>query len=141
MNESNLNNINDLNDPNIFFDFDVNLEQLKEIYHYDKKYQNNKFTKNGFQLWPATEPYLSIALLHNDDKERILKDISENIGNKFTSTSLDIQNIKNMLMPTDIDQQFGKTFIGLTKWMNEERSFNIQNEAPCITKMFSVYEK
>ena len=44
MNESNPNNINDLNDPNIFFDFDVNLEQLKEIYHYDKKYQNNKFT-------------------------------------------------------------------------------------------------
>tara|TARA_B100000029_G_C17089054_1_gene783529 strand:- start:130 stop:465 length:336 start_codon:yes stop_codon:yes gene_type:complete len=44
MNESNPNNINDLNDPNIFFDFDINLEQLKEIYHYDKKYQNNKFT-------------------------------------------------------------------------------------------------
>ena len=44
MNESNPNNINDLNDPNIFFDFNVNLEQLKEIYHYDKKYQNNKFT-------------------------------------------------------------------------------------------------
>ena len=38
MNESNLNN------PNICFDFDVNLEQLKEIYHYDKKYQNNKLT-------------------------------------------------------------------------------------------------
>ena len=113
---------------------------LATIDHFSK-YQNNKFTENGFQLWPATEPYLSIDLLHNDDKKRILEDISENIGNKFTSTSLDIQNIKNMLMPTDIDQQFGKTFIGLTKWMNEERSFNIQNEAPCITKMFSLYEK
>ena len=38
MNESNL------KDSNICFNFDVNLEQLKEIYHHDKKYQNNKFT-------------------------------------------------------------------------------------------------
>ena len=38
-----------------------------------------------------------------------------------------------MLMPTDIDQQFGRTFIELTKWMNNLRGFNIQNEAPYIT--------
>ena len=65
----------------------------------------------------------------------------KNIGNKFASLSLEIQNIKNMLMPTDIDQQFGRTFIELTKWMNNLRGFNIQNEAPYITKMFSLYEK
>tara|TARA_B100000809_G_scaffold238845_1_gene259939 strand:+ start:587 stop:1789 length:1203 start_codon:yes stop_codon:yes gene_type:complete len=113
---------------------------LPTINHFSK-YQNNKFTENGFQLWPATEPYLSINLLRNDDKKRILEDISENIGNKFACLSLEVQNIKNMLTSTDINQQHGKTFIELTKWMNNQRGFNIQDHTLHLSNMFSLYEK
>jgi len=113
---------------------------LPTINHFSK-YQNNKFTENGFQLWPATEPYLSINLLRNDDKKRILDDISENIGNKFACLSLEVQNIKNMLTSTDINQQHGKTFIELTKWMNNQRGFNIQDHTLHLSNMFSLYEK
>ena len=42
-------------------------------------------------------------------------------------------------MPTDIDHRPGKIFVDLTKWMNDVRGFNIQDEAPYITKMFSLY--
>ena len=84
------------------------------------------------------EPYLSIDLLRNDDKKRILDDISENIGNKFASESMGIENIKNMLKPIPImDQKPGLTFVELTKWMNSLRGFKIQDEAPYINKMFS----
>ena len=51
-----------------------------------------------------------------------------------------IENIKNMLKPIPImDQKPGLTFVELTKWMNSLRGFKIQDEAPYINKMFSLY--
>jgi len=117
-----------------------NIGNIVATINYFSKYQNNKFTDHGFQLWPATEPYLNIDLLHNDDKKRILEDITENTGNKFKYESMDIQNIKNMLVSNQIQRKNpGETFVELTKWMNDVRGFNIQDEAPYITKMFSLY--
>ena len=116
-----------------------NIGNIVATINYFSKYQNNKFTEYGFQLAAAAEPHLNIDLLHDDDKEKILEDIAENTGNKFENETMGLQSIKNMLMPTDIDHRPGKTFVGLTKWMNDVRGFNIQDEAPYITKMFSLY--